>query len=214
MNSDFLKDIWNRQEAEDRFSQAEIFKMLSRKSLNNVRIIVLVNGIEILFSVVLYIYGILNKQNILLKAQHNPEHDHHFEISFEFMYDVVYPVFLAVMILFFVLFILRYRKLHVQQTVKQFIERLIAFRKISYWYVGISIIVGLISMVYIFYKGIVISEAAIPLEKWGIIIGVMIVFGLIFLLLIGVYYYILYGIVLRKINKNLKTLKEIENEKI
>ncbi|APD07380.1 hypothetical protein UJ101_01873 [Flavobacteriaceae bacterium UJ101] len=214
MTNDFLKDIWSKQEVENSFSQAQIFKMLSRKSLNNVKIILWVNAAEILFTIALYIYGIINKRDIMFNMGHNSNNDQHLKTSFEFMYDVMYPISLIVMIFFFVLFIIKYRKLHTQQTVKEFIERLIAFRKVSYWYMGTSVTIGLLSLIYVSYTGIVMPGTQVPIEKLIITIGIVFVFMIIFLLLIGVYYFILYGIVLRKINKNLITLKEIEEEEL
>lgn len=212
MSNDFLKDLWSKQEVENSFSQAQIFKMLSRKSLNNVKIILWVNAAEILLTIALYVYGMMNKTSFMLAMERDPVRDHYLKTSFEFMYGVMYPISLMIMVLFFTIFIIRYKKLHVQQTVKEFIERLIAFRKISYWYMGTSITVGLLSMIYLFYNKIMISEAQIPIEKLIVTIGVVVVFIVIFLLLVGVYYFILYGIVLRKINKNLITLREIEEE--
>lgn len=216
MSNDFLRDIWNKQEVENHFSQAEIFKMLSRKSLNNVKIILGVNALELILGLVLGIYsycnGIKNVYNNFDKELGNKiVYNQSIETLFNWSHWL-----LIFNVLFFILLYFGYKRLYVESSIKQFTQKLIHFRKIGYAYLLYNVAVVVVFMI-VFYFVMVNSglppnlqgKTTIEEFKIGFIISLIIAI-IVMLLLLGVYYYIIYGIVLRKINKNIQTLKEIE----
>ncbi len=220
MSNDFLRDIWNKQEVESRFSQAEIFKMLSRRSLNNVKIILLVNALELILGLILGIYSYCNGMKNVYNSFEKNLGDHiiyNNAIATLFEWSHVLLIF---NVLFFILLYFGYKRLYVESSIKQFIQKLIHFRKIGYAYLFYNVLV-VILFIIIFY--FVMINTGLPPDlqgkmtiaefKVGFIVS-MIITLIATVLLLGMYYYVIYGIVLKRINKNIRTLKEIEKEEL
>lgn len=221
-NFDFddLKKTWQQQEVPDGYKQSEIEAMLNRKSKNYVKYILWVSIAEFL------VFGFLNFvalfsdnfhsdfTNILNKLQIRNQSE------VEFSLDKIY---LWMKILSFIItgiFVLRfynsYKKINIESNLKKFIKQIISFKNTVNLFIFINIFL-LVLFVGGFTSFLIftINRQNINVDNptlMGLVTGV--VFGLLIcVILILVYYKIAYGILLKRLSKNLKQLEKIDSEK-
>ena len=207
MSDDFLQEIWNKQKIEPTVNQSNIFAMLSRKSLNNVKLIVIINLLELLFGLGLSVFSFVNHDENLWKGFKNPN-----TIEKVFQYS---HLMIILNFVFLYLFYTKYKGLKVEQNVLKFIQQLKNFKKIGYSYMIINMILAIIVFVLFYY---ILLQNHIPnyhhqltetQYRKGLLLGMLI--GVLALIIVmSLYYALLYGIIFRKINKNLKILQELE----
>lgn len=108
-----------------------------------------------------------------------------------------------------------YRKIKIEENLKGLITRIIKFKKTVNAFILISILLLVaftsIFTVFIFYalnsQNIEPANSAVTI----FVIGITLSTGLC-VLLIWLYYRLVYGIIMRKLDKNLKQLKDIDSE--
>lgn len=218
-NIDRLKDTWQQQKIEPKYNSKEILQMLNKKSRNDVKYIYWISLVEFLLFLGISIFYIFKGDDTSsfyhLINELGIEKTYDVERQFEHLYFILKLISILVGAYFVIRFYLQMKKVHIEGNLKKFISNILNFRKIVHLFIGVNILL-LIS--YIIVTGITIylfiEEQHIELSnslKMGFIIGIVISLFLSLVIIWG-YYKLIYGIILRRLNKTLKQLQEIEQE--
>lgn len=218
---DSFKKTWQEQPVQEKYDNNEILKMLNRKSRNYVKYIFWISVFEFFFFSVMGIFyffqgdetnGFLSYLE-KLGAKKTPE----VENSFDNIYLVLKILSLLVTAYFVYKFYQNYRKIRIEENLKGLITRIIKFKKTVNAFILISILLLVaftsIFTIFIFYS--LNSQNIEPKNSDLIIfvIGIILTTGLS-ALLIWLYYRLVYGIIMKKLDKNLIQLKEIDSQEI
>lgn len=190
---DRLKKDWKKnEESYPQFSEKEIYAMLHKKSSSIVKWILIISVLEFVF------WGIGSLLYSTLGSKQ-------FEAPF---FIVILDYFnYAILISFMVLFYYNYRRIAAEKPVKELMYNIISVRRVVRFYVLYNLFVISFSMLC----GLFMFGSDHPDEKNAILIltiGVVII-GLIVLLLFFVYN-LLYGRLIKKLNKNYVELEKIK----
>ncbi|MFP9118520.1 hypothetical protein ACLI08_12085 [Flavobacterium sp. RNTU_13] len=193
---DKLKSHWQKNdEAFPKMSEGDIYAMLHKRSSSAVKWILIISILEFVF------WGLISVGNSI------------FEIT---DYNKL-PLFITVMdnanyfiaLTFIVLFYLNYRKISTKTPVKDLLDNIIRVRRIVTVYMAYNvamILAGMLSSLFIIKSQDDFTSSTANIIAIGIIIIV------IFMVLIAGVYYLLYGRLVRKLNKNYKELKKISGQ--
>jgi len=217
---DSLKKSWQDQVISDDYNQEEIEVMLNKKSRNYVKYILWISVAEfVIFGIINFIALFSNSfhtdfTNILNKLQIKNQNE--VEFSLDKIYNVMKIASLVITGVFVVIFYSNYKKINVESNLKKFIIHIIKFKKTVNLFIFSNILllflfIGSFTAFIIF----TIKKQNIQIDNptfWGLITGV--IFSLLVcIVLILLYYKIAYGIILKRLSKNLKQLKTIDSQK-
>ncbi|MDR6404714.1 MULTISPECIES: beta-carotene 15,15'-monooxygenase [Chryseobacterium] len=218
---DSLKKTWQEQPVQQKYDNNEILQMLNRKSRNYVKYIFWISVAEFVFFSVLGVFYFLQgeESNSFIKvlerlgAQKTPEVENNFDNA----YLAIKILSLLVTAYFVYKFYQNYRKIKIEENLKGLITRIIKFKKTVNAFILISIVLLVaftsVFTAFIFYalnsQNIEPKSADLTIVIVGIIVSMV-----LSILLIWLYYKLVYGIIIRKLDRNLKQLKEIDSQKI
>ncbi|MEL6811207.1 MAG: hypothetical protein AAFP76_07725 [Bacteroidota bacterium] len=203
-----LKKEWQSREQEfPKFTSKEIYSMLLKKSSSVLKWIVVISLCEIAFWTVLAFFI--------------PESSKDFnnEMGLKTVFMIINIVNYAIFVAFIYLFWRNYQKIQVTQTVKSLMASILRARKTVHYFVYYNIGVTALLLIgintyYYFNKEKLASIlqqdgtfGTLPAETF---IGFNIVAGAILIGLLMLFYFLLYGFLLRRLKRNYKELKKIE----
>ena len=207
-----LKKEWQSREQEfPKLTYNDIYPMLLKKSSSIVKWIVIISLCEILFWTLL---------SLLIPESSNEFYE---ELGLKSILRWVNIVNYAVVAFFIYLFYRNYKKIQVTNSVKILMENILQTRKTVHYFVyyNIGMAIALLAGTNLYYyshqdKLIDLLKSqdiygAIPAETvinkffvYNLIAGIMII-GFLML-----FYFLLYGLLLRRLKRNYKELKKIE----
>jgi len=218
---DSFKKTWQEQPVQEKYDNTEILQMLNKKSRNYVKYIFWISVVELLFFSGIGLFYIIkgDESNSFLKllerlgAQKTPE----IIANFDTIYFAIKILSLLVTAYFVFKFYQNYHKIKIEENLKGFITRIIQFKKTVNAFILISIAILLVFIMtftaFIFY-----ALNSQNIEPKGsdlmIVIAIIIVSTVLCVLLIWLYYKLVYGIIIRKLDRNLKQLKDIDSQEI
>lgn len=218
---DSFKKTWQEQPVQQKYDNNEILQMLNRKSRNYVKYIFWISVAEFLFFSVLGLFYFFQNDEAnsfskvleRLGAQKTPE----VESSFDHAYFAIKILSLLITAYFVFKFYQNYRKIKIEENLKGLITRIIKFKKTVNAFILISIVL-LIAFTFVFTAFIFYALNSQNVQPTTsdliIVISGIIVSMVLSILLIWLYYRLVYGIIIRKLDKNLKQLKEIDSQEI
>ncbi|WP_237275384.1 hypothetical protein [Tenacibaculum ovolyticum] len=211
MDLDKYKKAWDNQPKEtDTVSKVDIYKMAHSKSSSIVKWIFIIGILEFLFWIVL--------NYLTAKSDYMKVYDQlHLTSFIQFTYYVHY----VVIVIFLYVFYKNYSSISIMDGTKELLKNIFKVRKTVKFYVYYNlitfVIISLIVNIIIFsdqnnLKEIFKTESSSINESsfFIIMIVVQVVTLLIFLVLFWLFYQLLYGILLKKLNKNYKELTKLE----
>lgn len=216
---DSFKKTWQEQPVQPKYDSTEILQMLNRKSRNYVKYIFWISVVEFLFFSVLGLFYFFQDdesdsfRKILEKlgAQKTPE----IETNFDQAYLAIKILSLLITAYFVLKFYQNYRKIKIEENLKGFITRIIKFKKTVNAFILISIAL-LVAFMFVFTAFIfyVLNSQNIQPTNSNLIIVIIgiIVSTILCVLLIWLYYRLVYGIIISKLDKNLQQLREIDSQ--
>lgn len=218
---DSFKKTWQEQPVQEKYDDSEILKMLNRKSRNYVKYIFWISVAEFIFFSVLGLFYFFQgeESNSFLKvlerlgAQKTPE----VESNFDNTYLAIKILSLLITAYFVYKFYQNYRKIKIEENLKGLITRIIKFKKTVNAFILISIVLLVaftsVFTAFIFYalnsQNIEPKTADLTIVIVGIIVSMV-----LSILLIWLYYKLVYGIIIKKLDRNLKQLREIDSQEI
>lgn len=220
-NLDQFKKTWQEQEVQSKYDRSDIESMLNKSSRNYVKYILWISVAEFLLILGLNIYYLIwgnnsdSFMNLLEKlgVQETPI----IEANFAHLYFGLKVISLALTALFVFLFYRNYVQIKVESNLKKLILQIIRFKRTVNLFIianiGLMLFYAIALTTFTFYT---LSSQNIQLDQPTLIgfylgIALMIIISIV---IIWFYYRIIYGILLKKLTKNLVELKKIEEEKI
>ncbi|AYZ13467.1 beta-carotene 15,15'-monooxygenase [Chryseobacterium arthrosphaerae] len=216
---DSFKKTWQEQPVQPKYDNREILQMLNRKSRNYVKYIFWISVVEFLFFSVLGLFYFFQEEEsdsfrkVLerLGAQEAPE----VENNFGHAYLAIKIMSLLITAYFVLKFYQNYRRIKIEENLKGLITRIIKFKKTVNAFILISIVLLLtftfVLISFIFYtlssQNIQPTNANLTIIIAGITISTLLAVSMIW-----VYYRLVYGSIIKKLDKNLKQLKEIDSQ--
>tara|TARA_B100000767_G_scaffold107771_1_gene103292 strand:+ start:351 stop:956 length:606 start_codon:yes stop_codon:yes gene_type:complete len=194
---DKYKKTWSNQPEEaHKLSKVEIYKMAHSKSTSIVKWI--------------FIIGLLEFLIIIPFLFMETDTKHFEEMNILWLHKTIDIISCAIVALFVIKFYLNYKSISSLDNTKTLMDKIVKTRKTvrNYIFTGLSFI-SILILVMAFYSinNKFINETI--LFKIGII-SIFIFLGAIFLGLIWLFYQLVYGILLKKLNKNYKELAKLD----
>jgi hypothetical protein len=216
---DSFKSTWQKQPVENKYDDNEILKMLNRKSRNYMKYIFWISAAEFLFFTLFGFYYIIQDKDsnsfmallLRLGVEKNTELTNNLEV----IYLIIKITTLIVTGVFVIKFYQNYRKIKIEEDLKAFITRIINFKKTVNAFILTNIVLFILfTTVFTGFVFYVVNHQNIQLDsstKNGFIMAI-IVSTLLCVVLIWLYYRLVYGIIMGRLDKNLKQLKEIDSQ--
>ena len=207
---DLLKKDWKKREASlPHLSYDQIYQMLWKRSSSIVKWIFVISIIEFLF------WGVIN----IFMADHEYWEEME-QIHLKEFTVATYVINYAITFFFIYCFYKNYRKISATDNAAELMKNILRTKKTVKYYIGyILISPALVALIYTYFmmdyhtSSTVVDDmekySFTPLQ-WLMFAGIMIGGLAVFLGLIWLFYRVVYGILLRRLNRNYKELKKLE----
>lgn len=207
---DFLKQDWKKQEKNlPQLSYEQIYKMLWKKSSSIVKWIFVISILELLVSTLLNIFMADDAYWREMEQLHLKD----FSIG-------LYIVSYSVTFYFIYLFYKNYQRISATDDAATLMKNIIRTRKTVKMYIAYVLLSSFVTSIVVMYftiknhraieEGQNLATYSFDSAQWiGFILGVTIVLSII-LAVIWLFYRLIYGILLKKLNRNYKELKKLE----
>ncbi len=214
---DSLKKTWQETPVKPKYGSSDILEMLNSRSRNYVKYIFWISVAEFLFFLGITVYYILNGDDgssfIRILEKIGVKRTDKLVMDFEHLYFALKMISLLVTAFFVVIFYRSYRKIHVESNLKKFILQIVRFRKVvnAFIFTNIALLV-VFTVVLTMFVFNTLSAQDVHLNNptlIGFVTGIVITL-LLSIALIWLYYRVVYGILVGRLGRNLKQLKEIE----
>ena len=205
---ELLKKDWVKND--DRFekkSTAQIYPMLLKKSSSIVKTLFYISIAELVFWVA------INTLPFLMSDSYRAKHE---EMYTSNMFIIISIVSYAIILLFVYLLYRSHKSISVTDNAKKLMQNILKTRKIIKYYVLYNLVLASVSMILAF----IYTSSHDPLlaekidhftnKQYIAMIGMFMLVTIVFVAVIWLFYKLLYGILLRRLNKNYKELKKIE----
>ena len=199
---DKYKETWTKQvEMPGKFSTLEIYKMAHAKSSSIVKWIFVIGILEFIFMNSLYFFMDMDEA-----------YKQYEELGLESF--VLYSQIVAYSILFYFLaqFYLNYIRISSIDSTKQLMNKIIKTRKTVRDYVFFNLGYLGLTMIVVTIASININIDHLNNKQILMVVFIMIIATVIILGLFWLFYQLLYGILLKKLNRNYKELARLEKE--
>jgi hypothetical protein len=194
---DKYKKTWNNQPEEaHKLSKVEIYKMAHSKSTSIVKWI--------------FIIGMLEFLTIIPFLFMETDTKHFEEMNILWLRKALDTISCAIVAFFVIKFYLNYKSISSLDNTKTLMDKIVKTRRTvrNYIFTGLSFFaIAILVMAFSSINNQFINET--PIFKIGII-AIFIFIGAIFLGLFWLFYQLLYGILLKKLNKNYKELAKLD----
>ncbi|WP_179019321.1 hypothetical protein [Winogradskyella forsetii] len=205
---ELLKKNWNKESAEFKnYSDADIYPMLHKKSSSIVKTLFYISVAELGFWI------LMNFLPFVVSAKMKAQLE---EMSHSWIYIGLNILSYAVIILFVYLLWKAYRAISVTDNAKKLMESILKTRKVIKYYVLYNLLIALISIPVSLYFSInehpEISQQLEDASSGQLAVMALITVGItaVFLVLIWLFYKLIYGILIKRLNRNYKELKKLE----
>lgn len=202
MDLDKYKKAWDNQPEEtNKVSKVDIYKMAHSKSSSIVKWIFIIGMLEIVVPLLL----VFLTDPGMEKSREAYEE---LGVSNYFIYSqiIVYPI----VIYFLIQFYLNYKNISTIESTKILMQKILKTRKTVKHYVLFNLSYLFITIVYVSVATTMNKLDDFTMGKIIIIALITLVFSAIAMGLFWLFYQLLYGILLRKLNKNYKDLAKLD----
>lgn len=210
---DLLKKDWQKKEEYlPKLSFDQIHNMIWKKSSSIVRWILIISLMEIILPNLIYLFPSIRKDILANNTG-----------GFNTFYIACSIFFYAVVVYFIFQFYRRYKEISVLDSVKNLMRQIIKTRKTVKHYIIFCLTMSLVFFaLFIFgiflsdefllgFDGVTEKSKEIPLDKIRTtLIWVFSIAAIVFTAIFSGIYFLLYGLLLRKLKRNYKELKQLE----
>lgn len=196
---DLLKKDWKKNDNSfAQVSENDIYKMIHKKSSSIVKWIFIISIIEFI---------ILNSLSFML-----PDEKINKSETIEFFITVLDYLSYGVALFFMYLFYKNYRSISVTSNTKKLMECILNTRKTVRYYIGYNLFIAFFVSVVLLSNEIQIKSATGNDDGARIffICILMLVFVVVLVGIVWLFYQLIYGILLKKLNRNYTELKKID----
>ena len=213
MELDDLKSIWGSIKEEEKFDQNQIFQMLKTKSSTTIKWLFIFTFCEFILFISYNLYILISGKSLF-----NNEVKSLVEQKTIHNYEIASVLGIAITFGFLVMAYRYFRKIDLNQSVVDLMKNIISFRRLVNLFILFTVLSLIISSAPFYYElgqSIYLAKHANdikPLVENATIYGwIAIITAVAFIIIIGtVYYGIIYFLFLRKLQQNLRELREIK----
>ena len=213
MELDDLKSIWGSIKEEEKFDQKQIFQMLKKKSSTTIKWLFIFTFCEFILFISYNLYVLISGKSLF-----NNEVKSLVEQKTIHNYEIASVLGIAITFGFLVMAYRYFRKIDLNQSVVDLMKNIISFRRLVNLFILFTVLSLIISSAPFYYElgqSIYLAKHANdikPLVENATIYGwIAIITAVAFIIIIGtVYYGIIYFLFLRKLQQNLRELREIK----
>lgn len=206
---ELLKKDWNKSGTPfAEFTDTDLYSMIHKKSSTIVKTLFYISVAELVFWI------LINIVPYFLSSDYRTEIE---ELSHHTWYVLLTLSSYLIIIGFVYLLYKNYRSISVLDSAKKLMERIIKTRKIIKYYVIYNLCLAFISIPLSFYLMLQENEElATQVEgmnsgQMAILMAMIVALTGVFIFVFWLFYRIIYGILLKRLNHNYKELKAIEN---
>lgn len=206
---DLLKSHWQKDNIKEKqLSSKEIYPLLLKKSSSIVKTLFYISIAELLFWV------LINALPMFMSEEYKNNLNELY--GNDIMLSVIPFITYGVIIFFVYLLYKSYKSISVTDNAKKLMESILKTRKVIRYYVLYNLFMAGASSLFIFYLAFTNNPELMTklndtsLLKTLVMIGVIVVFTAVFILMFWGFYKLLYGILLKRLNKNYSELKKLE----
>lgn len=211
---ELLKKDWQKREAQlPKLSYEEIHRMIWKKSFSIVRWIFYISILEFLLPHLLYLLPSIQEQGNFEFAR---------RLGVQNWMIAVTVLQYSVAVYFIYQFYRRYREISVLEDARQLMQRIFRTRKTVKNYVIFCL--GLVLLIFgVFIVGIALEDNLVealnlqgkaaqmdPVKLKWTLVGLLSALGVVFTALLGGIYFLLYGLLTRKLQRNYRELKRMD----
>lgn len=207
---DLLKKDWDKERNFPKVTENEVYKMIHKKSSSIVKWIFIISVLEISLWIGLSILLSDEKQKETLVTYHLD--------TFMTIYTYIHW---AIVIFFIYLFYKNFKNISATSSARTLMRSIINVRKIVKYYVGYNIIGTFLVMIFMWISMLqydpnissIIEKANDKNTEIGVWVGLifsLLIMGIIVAVVLWCFYSIIYGILLKRLNKNYNELKKME----
>ena len=205
---DLLKKDWNKETAEFKsYSDSDIYPMIHKKSSSIVKTLFYISVAELVFwllaSILPYFLSATFKEKL--------------ETSYENPLFLGLSIFSYLVILLFIYLLYKsYKAISSTDSAKILMESILKTRKIIKYYVVFNLSMIFLSIPLSFYfeynENLEFHQqiAAFGTKEMLFLYGFIVLIAGVFLILLWLFYRLIYGILLNRLNRNYKELKKLE----
>ncbi|MFI1745705.1 hypothetical protein [Thalassobellus sediminis] len=206
---DILKKNWNKSNSDHKkLSVNDIYPMLLKKSSSIVKMLFYISIAEFVFWILVNAIPYFTSDSYRQKLDQVYTNDAVFNGLTIFSF--------AVILLFVYLLYKSYKSISITDSAKKLMESILKTRKIIKYYVLYNLIMIVLSVIIGLYISVHNDpEMTQNIEKLGehgtmIFMGISVLFLAIATLIIWLFYKLIYGILLKRLNKNYKELEKLD----
>jgi hypothetical protein len=198
---ELLKRDWKKQEASlPKVTAKEIYPMLLKKSSSIVKWIFIISIIEFVFWIAVnFLYGNQEKDKTFVQ-----------ETGLETFNTILLVINYSALAFFVIRFYLNYKKIEATDTARQLMQNILRTRKTVKYYIWFNLMFLAVGSIIAF---IIVLQHDPEKLAGGSIMTAAIALILLMALIIGilfVFYRLLYGVLLKRLNRNYEELKKME----
>lgn len=212
---DLLKKDWQaKPHAPNRLNTAQIKGMLHKKSSSIVKWILIISILEFVLPHLFYLIPSFSVAN--------PDVDYFKELHIQNYYLGISIIWYVIVAYFIYLFYKNYKNIQLDSDIKTLMQNILKVRKIVKTYIIFSLVtaflIWVITSIGIYIdlgdpNSVLLDQKSNLLENPNyrlIMIGIITLIGVVVIGFIASIYFLMYGILLRKLHKNYKELKQLE----
>jgi len=205
---ELLKKDWNRSTASyDSYSKSDIYPMMKKKSSSIVKTLFYISLAEMVFWILINVVPYFMSSNY---RQEIEELSHH-------TWYVILTISGYFIIAGFIWFLYRaYTAISVTDSAKKLMQSILRTRKIVKYYVIYNLFLAFISIPLSFYlmlqedQELASQVSAMNAGQTAILIAMITAVTGVFIFVFWIFYRLLYGILLKRLNRNYEELKKLE----
>ncbi|WP_431166451.1 hypothetical protein [Tenacibaculum halocynthiae] len=198
---DKYKKAWDNQPKEtNKVSKVDIYKMAQSKSSSIVKWIFIIGLLELIIPLSMYLFFDLDKLDDTYAKLGLANYAFYSQI-------ILYPVVLVFLFLFYK----NYKNIYTTDTTKELMQKILKTRKTVRNYIFLNLGYAFITLIVVVFATIKTQFSNLGTKEIIITSLVSIAFGILLIGCIWLIYQLLYGILLRKLNKNYKELAKLDS---
>lgn len=206
---DILKKNWNKSSGEHKkLSAKDIYPMLLKKSSSIVKTLFYISIAELVF------WSLINALPYFYSDDYRQKLDSIY--TNDYILTGLTLLSYAIILLFIYLLYKSYKSISVTDNAKKLMESIIKTRKIIKYYVLYNLIMAGVSLTIGLYYSLRndpnVSEQFSNFNTMQLVVSYAIIatFIIIFIVIIWLFYKLIYGLLLKRLNRNYKELKKLE----
>ncbi|WGD35019.1 hypothetical protein [Olleya sp. YS] len=205
---ELLKKDWGK--SDDKFekkSASQLYPMLLKKSSSIVKTLFYISVAELVFWI------LINTIPFVMSDTYRAKHEAMYTSN---TFIVLSVLSYAIILVFVYLLYKSYKSISVTDNARRLMKNIINTRKVIKYYVLYNLVMAAGSMVFaFFYTSKNDPKLAAKIDhftssQYMIMVGVYIIATIMFVVIIWLFYRLIYGILLKRLNRNYNELKKIE----